>query len=75
EEVVVQRDDIMKAVEILMGNGEEGKAMRMRARNLGDAANRTLEEGGHSYNNLIQLIDELKSLKIDRGREKIRLEN
>ncbi|GAU17169.1 hypothetical protein TSUD_177990 [Trifolium subterraneum] len=75
EEVVVQRDDIMKAVEILMGNGQDGKAMRIRARNLGDAANRTIEEGGHSYNNLIQLIDELKSLKIARGLEKIRLEN
>ncbi|XP_045796201.1 soyasapogenol B glucuronide galactosyltransferase-like [Trifolium pratense] len=75
DEVVVQRDDIVKAVEILMGNGEEGKAMRMRARKLGDAANRTIEEGGQSYNNLIQLIDELKSLKIAKGLEKIRLEN
>jgi len=37
--------------------------MRMRAKKLGDAAKRTIEEGGHSYNNLIKLIDELKSLK------------
>ncbi|KAJ1387577.1 UDP-glucosyltransferase family protein [Sesbania bispinosa] len=33
------------------------------ARKLGDAAKKTIEEGGHSYNNLIQLLDELKSLK------------
>jgi len=35
----------------------------MRAKKLGDAAKRTIDEGRDSYNNLIQLIDELKSLK------------
>ncbi|KAI5429284.1 hypothetical protein KIW84_034052 [Lathyrus oleraceus] len=63
EEIVVKREEIVKAVEILMGNGQEGKEMRIRAKKLGDAAKRTIEEGGDSYNNLIQLIDELKSLK------------
>ena len=63
EDVVVKREEIAKAVEILMGSGQESKEMRMRAKKLGDAAKRTIEEGGHSYNNLIQLIDELKSLK------------
>ncbi|CAK8542092.1 unnamed protein product [Lathyrus sativus] len=63
EEIVVKREEIAKVVEILMGNGQEGKEMRTRARNLGDAAKRSIEEGGDSYNNLIQLIDELKLLK------------
>ena len=63
EDVVVKREEIAKAVEILMGSGQESKEMRMRAKKLGDAAKRTIEKGGHSYNNLIQLIDELKSLK------------
>ncbi|XP_045796029.1 soyasapogenol B glucuronide galactosyltransferase-like [Trifolium pratense] len=75
EEVVVKREEIVKAVEILMGCGQEGKTMRMRAKKLADAAKRTVEEGGHSFNNLIQLIDELKSLKIVREHEKTRLDN
>ncbi|AES79088.1 soyasapogenol B glucuronide galactosyltransferase [Medicago truncatula] len=63
EGIVVKRGEIVKAVEILMGSGQESKEMRMRAKKLGDAAKRTIEEGGHSHNNLILLIDELKSLK------------
>ncbi|AES79645.2 putative soyasapogenol B glucuronide galactosyltransferase [Medicago truncatula] len=63
EDVVVKREEIAKAVEILMGSDQESKAMRVRAKKLGDAAKRTIEEGGDSYNNLIQLIDDLKSLK------------
>ncbi|KAK2361236.1 soyasapogenol B glucuronide galactosyltransferase [Trifolium repens] len=75
EEVVVKREEIVKAVEILMGSGQEGKTMRTRAKKLSDAAKKTVEEGGHSYNNLIQLIDELKSLKIARELEKSKLDN
>jgi len=63
ENVVVKREEIAKAVEILMGSGQDSKEMRMRAKKLSDAAKRSIEEGGHSYTNLIQLIDELKSLK------------
>ncbi|GAU17168.1 hypothetical protein TSUD_177980 [Trifolium subterraneum] len=62
-EAMVRREEIAKAVEILMGSGQESKEMRMRAKKFGDAAKRTIEEGGHSYKNLIQLVDELKSLK------------
>ncbi|KAJ1387579.1 UDP-glycosyltransferase family, conserved site [Sesbania bispinosa] len=62
EDPVVTREEISKAAALLMG-GEEGREMRRRARKLGDAAKKTIEEGGHSYNNLIQLLDELKSLK------------
>ncbi|GAU17166.1 hypothetical protein TSUD_177960 [Trifolium subterraneum] len=62
-EAVVKREEIVKAVEILMGSGRESKEMRINAKKLGDASKRTIEEGGHSYNTLIQLIDELTSLK------------
>ncbi|CAK8542039.1 unnamed protein product [Lathyrus sativus] len=75
EDALVRREEIANAVEILMGSDEESKEMRMRARKLGDAANRSIEEGGDSYNNLIQLIDELKSLKIARELEKRGLDN
>jgi hypothetical protein len=75
EDVLVKREEIVKAVEILMGSGQEGKTMRTRAKKLSDAAKKTVEEGGHSYNNLIQLIDELKSLKIARELEKSKLDD
>ncbi|XP_027352560.1 soyasapogenol B glucuronide galactosyltransferase-like [Abrus precatorius] len=67
EEAMVRREEIVKAVVLLMENSQESKEMRRSARKLGDAAKRTIGEGGHSYNNLIQLIDELKSLKISRA--------
>jgi ribosomal protein L18E len=60
---MVRREEIANAAEILMGSGQKSKEMRMRAKKFGDAANKTIEECGHSYNNLVQLIDELKSLK------------
>ncbi|RDY01730.1 Soyasapogenol B glucuronide galactosyltransferase, partial [Mucuna pruriens] len=66
EDAVVGRQEIAKAVVQLMGK-EESSEMRRRARKLGDASKKTIEEGGHSYNNLIQLIDELKSLKISKA--------
>ena len=62
-EEMVRREEIVKSVKILMGSGQESKEMRMRAKKLGDTAKRTIVKGGDSYNNLIQLIDELKSLK------------
>ncbi|XP_058739779.1 soyasapogenol B glucuronide galactosyltransferase-like [Vicia villosa] len=75
EDALVRREEIAKAVEILMGSGEESKEMRMSARRLCDASKRSIEKGGHSYNNLLQLIDELKSVKIARELEKTRLDN
>ncbi|CAJ1809076.1 unnamed protein product [Sphenostylis stenocarpa] len=65
----VGREEIAKAVVKLMGK-EESREMRSRARKLGDAAKKSIEEGGSSYLNLMQLLDELKSLKITRALEK-----
>ncbi|CAL5192396.1 unnamed protein product [Lathyrus oleraceus] len=75
EDALVRKEEISNAVEILMGSGEESKEMRIRAKKLCDAAKRSIEEGGHSNNNLLQLIDELKSLKIARELEKSILDN
>nr|UXM20151.1 2'-O-glucosyltransferase [Astragalus mongholicus] len=75
EETLVRREEIMKAVVLLMGSSQESKEMRLKAKKLADASKRTIEEGGHSYNNLLQLIDELKSLKISRELDKSRLDN
>ncbi|KAK7339985.1 hypothetical protein VNO77_20676 [Canavalia gladiata] len=70
EDPVVGREEIAKAVVQLMGR-EESKEMRRRARKFGDDSKKTIEEGGSSYNNLMQLLDELKSLKISRSLEKL----
>ena len=70
DDAVIRREEIVKAVEILMGSGKESKEMRMRAKKLGDAAKKSIDEDGSSYNNLMQLIDELKSLKTSRSLDK-----
>jgi hypothetical protein len=67
---VVRREEIAKAVEVLMGRGDESGEIRRRARKLCDEAKKSIEEGGSSYNNLIHFIDEIKSLKISREIEK-----
>ncbi|XP_048335469.1 soyasapogenol B glucuronide galactosyltransferase-like [Ziziphus jujuba] len=60
---VVSREEVEKAVKVLMGGGEEVNELRKRASKLRDAAKKAVEIGGSSHVNLIALIDELKSLK------------
>ncbi|CAJ2670886.1 unnamed protein product [Trifolium pratense] len=67
EDGLVRREEIAKAVVLLMGSEEESIEIRSRAKKLGDVANKSIEEGGSSCNNLMQLIDELKSYKISSG--------
>ncbi|CAL0302597.1 unnamed protein product [Lupinus luteus] len=67
EDASVRREEIVSSVKLLMGNEEKSIEMRKRARKLSDAGKRAIEEGGSSYNNLMQLIDELKSFKISRS--------
>jgi len=67
---VIRREDIAEAVILLMGSEEESKAMRSRVKKLGDAAKKSIEKDGSSYNNLMELIDELKSLKTSRRLDK-----
>ncbi|GAU17174.1 hypothetical protein TSUD_178040 [Trifolium subterraneum] len=70
DDVVIRREEIAMAVKVLMGRGDESGEIRRRARKLCDEAKKSIEEGGFSYNNLIQFIDEIKSLKISREIEK-----
>ncbi|XP_042490675.1 scopoletin glucosyltransferase-like [Macadamia integrifolia] len=60
EKAIVKREDIEKAVEQLMGGGEEAERMRTRAMELKEMARRAVEEGGSSYNDLTALIEEIK---------------
>ncbi|MED6148558.1 Soyasapogenol B glucuronide galactosyltransferase [Stylosanthes scabra] len=63
---VVKREDIGRAIELVMGCGEEGEGMRVRAKALSDAAKKAIEFGGTSHANVVELIQELRSLKGNR---------
>ncbi|XP_042490674.1 UDP-glucose flavonoid 3-O-glucosyltransferase 7-like [Macadamia integrifolia] len=60
EKAAVERDDIEKAVEQLMGGGEEAERMRTRAMELKEMGRRAVEEEGSSYTDLTALLEELR---------------
>ncbi|XP_057441368.1 soyasapogenol B glucuronide galactosyltransferase-like [Lotus japonicus] len=63
---IVKRENIVKAISLLMGGGEEALEMRRRVRELSDAAKKTIQPGGSSYNKVKGLFDELKALKLQK---------
>ncbi|KAH7685954.1 UDP-glucuronosyl/UDP-glucosyltransferase protein [Dioscorea alata] len=63
ERVLMKREEIRKAVEELMGDGEEKVRRRRRAKELKEMAKKAVEEGGTSYEDLSCLIEELVELK------------
>ncbi|XP_008812738.3 UDP-glycosyltransferase 73E1-like [Phoenix dactylifera] len=54
--VMVQREDVEKAVSRLMDGGENGEDRRMRVRELQEKAMKAMEGGGSSYVNMTRLI-------------------
>ncbi|KAM0945981.1 putative scopoletin glucosyltransferase [Dioscorea sansibarensis] len=62
ERVLVKREEIRKAVEELMGDGEDKVRRRRRAEELQEMAKKRIEEGGTSYDDLSCLIEELVEL-------------
>ncbi|XP_044422471.1 scopoletin glucosyltransferase-like [Triticum aestivum] len=56
---VIGGEVIAGSIGRLMGNGEEGDAMRKKAKALGGKARSAVEDGGSSYNAVGRLIDEL----------------
>ncbi|KAK7343356.1 hypothetical protein VNO77_12026 [Canavalia gladiata] len=63
---IVKREDIAKAIDLLMGGGEENVERRRNVKALSDAAKKAIQPGGSSYNSLKDLIEELKSLKLQK---------
>ncbi|ONK81305.1 uncharacterized protein A4U43_C01F27630 [Asparagus officinalis] len=63
ERLVVGATEIEKAVSSVMGDDEEAEERRERARELGEAAKRAVDEGGSSYSDLDSLIQELMAMK------------
>ncbi|KAJ1442501.1 UDP-glycosyltransferase family, conserved site [Sesbania bispinosa] len=68
---VVKREAIGKAIASLMGGGEESLEIRKRAKALSDAAKKAIQVGGSSHTNLQNLIEELKSLKLQKVNPKM----
>lgn len=60
--VLVEKDQVKRAVERVMDGGEESKAIRERARKFGEMANRAIEEGGSSNVNLTLFIQYIMQL-------------
>ncbi|KAJ1691249.1 hypothetical protein LUZ63_015404 [Rhynchospora breviuscula] len=59
ETIWVHWDDIEKAVQKLMGEEEEAKAMRRKATDTAANAKKAMEMGGSSYDNITQLIESI----------------
>nr|GMC48863.1 UDP-glycosyltransferase 73C3-like [Ipomoea batatas] len=57
--VQVNRDDIIVAIEEVMGGGEEAEMRRERIKKLGEMARRAMEEGGSSFLNIAKLIEDV----------------
>ncbi|PNX72246.1 UDP-glycosyltransferase 73C2-like protein [Trifolium pratense] len=57
--VVVKKENVRDAIEKVMGEDEENEKIRESARKYGDLAKEALEEGGSSYHNMTQLIEDI----------------
>ncbi|MCL7030308.1 hypothetical protein MKW94_001509 [Papaver nudicaule] len=60
EDVSAKKDEIEKAINQLMGDGEEAKEMRSKAKELGGLARKAVEVGGSSYTEFTSLLEELQ---------------
>ncbi|KAL9262169.1 UDP-glycosyltransferase 73C2-like protein [Drosera capensis] len=63
--VMVKKDDVRRALKTMMDEGDEGVAMRRRAREIGKSAHEAIE-GGSSEMNLKSLIQEIEKQKAER---------
>ncbi|KAK2431601.1 soyasapogenol B glucuronide galactosyltransferase [Trifolium repens] len=63
EDNAVKKEDIGKAITLLMGGGDECLEIRKKVKEFSDAAKKTIKVGGSSHTNLKQLLQELKSFK------------
>lgn len=60
KEKIVEREEIARNVQILMDlEGDEGKEIRRRARELQEACKRAIGKGGSSYTNLHMFIEDV----------------
>ncbi|CAG7874402.1 unnamed protein product [Brassica rapa] len=60
--VLVDKEGVKKAVEELMGEGDDAKERRRRAKELGELAHKAVEEGGSSHSNITSLLEDIIQL-------------
>ncbi|XP_058077109.1 UDP-glycosyltransferase 73C6-like [Magnolia sinica] len=71
KEVLVEMEEVTKAVERLMDEGDEGEERRKRARTLGEKARSAMEEGGSSYINMTLLIEDIINQHTERNNTEV----
>ncbi|KAL8097218.1 hypothetical protein AgCh_030367 [Apium graveolens] len=57
--VNVKIEDVKRAINCIMSEGEEGENRRRRAREYGEKAAKAIEEGGSSHLNMTLLVDDI----------------
>lgn len=65
--VIKSGDDILMAINAVMGDTEEAIDMNKRAKKLGELAKKAVEEGHSSYNDLKRLIEDIKMHRISKS--------
>ncbi|CAJ1977606.1 unnamed protein product [Sphenostylis stenocarpa] len=63
---IMERGKIGDAIALLMGEGEECEEMRRRVKALSQEAKKAIQIGGSSYNSLKDVIQEMKSFKLEK---------
>ncbi|CAN0926212.1 UDP-glycosyltransferase 73C25 [Linum grandiflorum] len=59
DEVMVKKEDVVKGIEELMGEGDESYKRKIRAKELSKMGKLALEKGGSSYTNIEMLIEDI----------------
>ncbi|CAH8356887.1 unnamed protein product [Eruca vesicaria subsp. sativa] len=60
--VLVDNEGVKKAVEELMGDGEDARERRRRAKELGELAHSAVDEGGSSHSNITFFLEDIMQL-------------
>ena len=56
---IVEGDEIKRCLELVVGDGEKGEAIRRNAKKWKELAMEAVNEVGSSYNNLKAFVDEI----------------
>ncbi|KAI7754997.1 hypothetical protein M8C21_010127, partial [Ambrosia artemisiifolia] len=66
EDGVVEVEEMRRCIELVMGGHERGQAIKMNAKKWKDLARETMKEGGSSYINLMDFVDQVGSCTQDK---------
>ncbi|XP_043702010.1 UDP-glycosyltransferase 73C3-like [Telopea speciosissima] len=72
--VYVKREEVEKAIGLLMNGGEDGEVIRKKAREVGEIARKAVEEGGSSHLNISLFVQDIKHQVAEKHSETNRKE-